>query len=146
MLLVPAIVLVFTVPVLFISPGGDVSEEGGEVDHNWGGHAWSHANVAWGLGILAYLFYAGAGRPTARHAWQTHRFGFLAWCAVVWGVVGFAIDGVLTSMVGDDTTWTHAFGLQAFLQFPFMLGILVFGVPTLISVARRRPSRTPAVA
>lgn len=142
MLLVPAVVVLFTVPVLFISPGGDVSREGGAVDHNWGGHAWSHANVTWALAAFAAIFYVRAGRPKAKQAWDQNRFGFLAWCAVVWGAIGFAIDGVLTAMVGDDTTWTHAFGLQAGLQFPFMLGLIFFGLPALVNEVRR-PRRAP---
>ncbi len=146
MLLVPVAVVLLTVPALLIVPPGHEGTEGGPVDHNWGGHAWSHANVAWFLGVMAVVFYLRAGRPTLVQAFAGNRFGFLAWAAVVWGAAGFTVDGVLTAMVGDDTTWTHEAALQMALQFPFMIGILVFGIPALVREIRRpKGQRAPGL-
>ncbi len=64
--------------------------------------------------------------------WYQNRTAFLAWCTAAWDLTGFFIDGVLTALVGDDTTCTHETIVQVPMQIPFILGILVFGDPALV--------------
>ncbi len=141
---VPLVTILTTVAVFLIVPTGHEGVEGGPVDHNWGGHAWAHATVASALAFCAYYIFVNRKADTLGAAWRTNPYAVLAWCAIAWGAAGFFLDGILTAFVGDDTTWTHAFGLQAALQFPFMFGILIFGALAGIRrMSLRRRATTP---
>lgn len=144
--LVPVAVVAFTLPGFLFVPPGHEGVEGGPVDHNWGGHAWSHANVAWALGLLAFIIHRHRAQASLRGAFRETPFLALAWIALVWGAVGMAVDGVLTAFVGDDTTWTHSGAVQAFLQLPLLVGYPLFGLLALVFRGRAKRAQGAAAA